>query len=149
MLTTHVESFAGCLDELKRLFPLHYERLALDKDRVPLSPRYDVYAALEAAGELSLVTLRAEGGLVGYWVSFVSPGLHYETCLTAIMDMCFIDPDHAGGALRLVRAVESELKRRGVQRWFAGEKLHSPCGRLYEAFGMEKIECTYSKWIGE
>ncbi len=151
MLTTQVETWSGAVEELKLLFPLHYDRLALEQDRVPLDPQYEVYAAFEKAGVLSLVTLRSDGELVGYWVSMVAPGLHYATCLTATMDIWFIHPDHAGrtAALRLIRAVEDEMKRRGVQRWFAGEKLHAPCGRLYEAMGMEKIETTYSKWIGD
>ncbi len=147
MLTTAVESFVETLDELKPLFTLHYERLALDK--VPLDPQYDVYAAHEAAGQLSMVTLRDDGALVGYWVSIISPGLHYRTCLTAIMDMWFILPNHAVGSRRLIRAVEAELRRRGVQRWFAGEKLHNPCGRLYEAIGMKPMERTFSKWLGD
>ncbi len=150
-LTTAVESFIKTLDELKPLFELHYDMLALDQDRVPLDPQYDVYAAHEAAGELSFVTLRADGALVGYWVSFVCPALHYRGCKTASMDMWFIHPDHAGGTapLRLIRAVETELRRRGVQRWFASEKLHTPCGRLFEAVGMEEVEATYAKWIGD
>ena len=150
-LTTAVESFIKTLDELKPLFELHYDMLALDQDRVPLDPQYDVYAAHEAAGELSFVALRADGALVGYWVSFVCPALHYAGCKTAQMDMWFIHPGHAGGTapLRLIRAVEAELRRRSVQRWSATEKLHTPCGRLFEAVGMEKVEATYAKWIGD
>ena len=150
LLTTHVESFRQTLPELKPLLPLHYEKLALNKDKVPLDPQFDIYFAREEAGELAFITLRKDGALMGYWIAFVSPGLHYRTCLTSIMDIWFIHPDLVGGSapLRLIRAVEAEMRRRGVQRWFAGEKLHTPCGRLFEAVGMEPVERTYCKWLG-
>ncbi len=151
MITAHVESFTDRLDELKPLLPLHYDALALNKDQVPLDPQYEIYFAREAAGELMFVTLRDTGRLIGYWIAFIAPGLHYRTCLTATMDIWFIHPDYTAGTapLRLIRAVEAETRRRGVRRWFAGEKLHTPCGRLFEAVGMEKVETTYMKWLGD
>lgn len=150
MLTTHVESFRRALSELMPLLPLHYEKLALNKDRVPLDPNFEFYFQKEDLGELSFITLRSNGALMGYWIAFIAPGLHYQTCLTSIMDIWFIHPELAGGSapLRLIRAVEAEMKRRGVQRWFAGEKLHTPCGRLFEAVGMQPVERTFSKWLG-
>lgn len=58
MLTAQVESFADRLHELKPLLPLHWEELALDKDKVPLDPQYDTYIAREDHGEVLFVTLR-------------------------------------------------------------------------------------------
>ena len=29
------------------------------------------------------------------------------------------------------------------------ENLDVPCGRLFEAVGMEKVECTYTMWLGD
>lgn len=151
MITAQVESFTERVSELKRLFPLHWEKLALDRDSIPLDMRYDVYAALEEAGELMLVTLRDRGRLVGYWVAVIAPGLHYQGCLTATMDIWNLLPDYENGvaAMILMRAVEKEYRRRGVQRALAGEKLHRPCGRLYRAFGYEPVETYYSKLMGD
>ena len=151
MLTTQVEVLADTLEEIKPLLVEHYEKLALNQDKVPMAPQWPVYFEKERNGELSLVTLRADGRMVGYWLNFVGPGLHYQGCLTAIMDVWNIHPDHIGGTapLRLGRAVKAELERRGVQRWFAGEKLHTPCGRLFKALGMEMVERTYSSWLGD
>ena len=151
MITAQVESFTERQGELMRLFPLHWEKLAQDRDSVKLDPRYDVYARLEETGELMLVTLRDRGRLVGYWVAVIAPGLHYASCLTASMDIWNLLPDYENGvaAMILMRAVEKEYRRRGVRRAFAGEKIQRPCGRLYRAFGYAPVETHYSKLMGE
>lgn len=152
MLTTHIESFEERLPELQKLLPGHYRELALNQDKVPLSPRYDVYIARERAGELLFVTMRDAGELVGYFIGFISPGLHYSTCLTCQMDIFYIRPDKRGSALpgvRLFRAVERELRRRGVQRWFVGSKCAADASSLFEYLDFDKVEVYYSKWIGE
>lgn len=150
MITAQVESFTERLDELKPLLPVHWEKLALDKDRVPLDPQYGIYIEREARGELLFITLRDAGRMVGYWIAFIAPGLHYRTCLTATMDIWNVLPEYENGvaAMILIRAVEKEYGRRGVKRSFVGEKLHRPCGRLFKAFGYEPVETHYSKMIG-
>lgn len=152
MITAAVESFMENLPVLKGLFPSHWAELALDKDKVPLDPRYDVYAEREANGGLLFVTLRMDGVIIGYFIGFVAPGLHYQTCLTLMMDIFYIHPDYRDGspraALMLFREVEREAKRRGVQRWFVGSKTHRDASRLFEFLKFEKVETHYSKWIG-
>lgn len=151
MITAHVESFTERLEELKVLLPMHYEELALNKDKVPLDPQYDIYIKREAMGEVLFVTLREAGRLVGYFIGFIAPGLHYRTCLTCTMDIFYVHPDVRGrmGGVRLFRAVKAELKRRGVQRWFVGSKTHADASRLFEALGFHKVETYYSMMVGE
>lgn len=151
MLTTQIESFTERLGELKALFPEHWQELALNRDKVPLDPQYDVYVAREARGELLLVTMRNDGEIKGYFIGFIAPGLHYRTCLTCTMDIFYIHPDlRAKGmpGVRLFRAVEKELRRRGVQRWFAGSKVQADASALFEFLDFERVEVYYSKWIG-
>jgi len=150
MLTAQLESFAERLDELKPLLPLHYNELALNKEHVPLDPQYDIYIARERAGELMFVTLRKAGALVGYFIGFVAPGLHYKTCLTLIMDILYVHPDErkAGGGTVLFDFVKNEAKRRGVQRWFVGTKVHADIGPFLEKQGFDLCERTYVMWIG-
>lgn len=152
MLTAQIESFEERLDELQRLLPLHYEELALNQDQVPLAPQYDIYIARERNGELLFVTLRELGELVGYFIGFIAPGLHYKTCLTCTMDIFFVHPSRRGHALpgvRLFRAVERELRRRGVQRWFVGSKCKADTSALFKFLNFEQVETYYSKWIGD
>lgn len=150
MLTAQVENLTARLEEMKSLFPEHWEELALNKDKVPLDPQYDIYLARDACGEVLFVTLRRDGELKGYFVGFVSPGLHYRSCLTLTMDIFWTHPDIRGGSagLRLFKAVEREARRRGVHRVFYGSKNHKDASRLFAALGCEPVETYHSKWIG-
>src|SRR4051812_31398113 len=127
MLTCHVESFEERLAELSVLLPEHYKELALNQDKVPLDPQYSVYIERERQGGLLFVTLRDAGELVGYFIGFIAPGLHYKTCLTCTMDIFYIRKDKrvGSGGVRLFRFVETQLRQRGVQRWFMGSKIHA------------------------
>jgi GNAT superfamily N-acetyltransferase len=151
VITAQVEPWGKFLVDAVELFPAHWQELALNKDKVPLSMRYDVYAASETAGELLVVTLRQDARLVGYFVGFVLPGLHYSTCLTLQMDIFWTHPDIRGRmeGVKLFRAVEAEAKRRGVQRMFFGSKLHKDASRLFEYLKMQPVEVYYTKWIGD
>ena len=146
MLTAAPESFPAFLEEVKPLLPAHYEELALDKDRVPLSPQYDEYLRRDAQGMVLCIALRDTGKLVGYFIGFIAPGLHYSTCLTLHLDIFWIHPDHRGqkGGFTLFKAMEAEAKRRGVQRLFVGSKTHLPADYLFEKLGYRKVESVYS-----
>ena len=153
MITAHLEVFMDRADEIMKLIGGHYEELALNKDKVPLDPQWHVYGERERSGSLVFVALREAGEMIGYVICFVAPGLHYQTCLTAHMDILFVKPDRrdafAKGALMLVDTMEKELRRRGVQRWFMGTKLHKDIGVIFRRRGFEPVEMTYTKWIGE
>lgn len=151
MITAQVEPFGPFLEEVKPMLQLHYEELALNKDKVPLAPQYEVYKARDDMGQVMVVTLREKGRLVGYFVGFIAPGLHYQTCLTLTMDIFWTHPDIRGGlaGVKLFRTVEKEAKRRGVHRIFYGSKMHKDASRLFEFLKMDAVETYYSKWIGD
>ncbi len=153
MITAQIETLANGLEELKPLLPVHWEELALNQDEVPLDPQYEEYLKRERLGMVLYVTLRKSGKLIGYFVGFVAPGMHYKTCLTLTMDIFYIYPDHRGdgGGLILFNMVKREAKRRGVQRWFVGNKEHANfhATRLFEAMGFQKIETYYSMMLGD
>lgn len=150
MITAQVEGFRDRLEELKPLLPAHYDLLSVHKEKgFPLRPQYANYFAREAAGVLLFVTLRKDGLLIGYWIGNIAPGEHYETCLTSIMDIWNILPEFMPTIAPkiLFDAVHREMKRRGVNLSFMGEKLHRPCGRLFELYGYKPMEKTYAKWL--
>ena len=151
MITCQVEPFVPFLEEVKPILPIHWEELALNKDKVPLDPQYDIYLARDARGEVLSVTAREDGKLMGYFVGFIAPGLHYKTCLTCTMDIFYVHPDHRGGGTgwHLFKTAEAELKRRGVQRLFVGSKLHKDASWLFERLGYEEVERYYSAWLGD
>lgn len=151
MITVMAESFEERLPELLPLLPLHYEELALNQDKVPLDPQYDVYIERERRGELMFIVVRDAGQLIGYFIGFVAPGLHYKTCLTLTLDIFYVHPDHRGNSTghKLFKAVEAEAKQRGVQRMFVGSKTHLDASWLFERLGYTKVETYYSAWLGD
>lgn len=151
MITTQLECFETSLPEFQPLFPLHWEELALNKDKVPLDPQYDIYIAREQKDELIFATMREDGEPIGYFIGFIAPGLHYQTCLTCIMDIFYIHPDKRKGraGIKLFQFVEKELRNRGVDRWFVGSKCHADASPLFEYLKFNRVEVFYSKWLGE
>lgn len=151
MITCHLESFEERLPELQALLPLHYRELALNQDKVPLSPQYQVYIERERQGGLVFATLRDAGELVGYFIGFIAPGLHYSTCLTCTMDIFYVRPDKRAGrcGINLFRFVQAELKRRGVQRWFVGSKMHKDASALFKYLKFAPCETYYTMWLGD
>lgn len=151
LITAQVENLTERLEDLKPFFPRHWEELALNQKQVPLDPQYDVYLAKDAAGEIMLIIIREGGKMVGYFVGFVGPGLHYKTCLTLTMDIFYILPEHrgSGAGFVLFKEVEREAKRRGVQRMFVGSKLHKDASWLFEKLGYEEVERFFCLWMGE
>lgn len=150
-VTFHVETGVGIIEELKPLFPLHWAELALNKDQVPLDPQYEVYYDRMAKGQMMFISARELGSIVGYFVGFVAPGLHYKTCLTLQMDIFYIHPRHRSRMLgvKLFRHVEREARRRGVQRMFVGSKVHADASALFKRLGYEPVETFFTRWLGD
>jgi hypothetical protein len=160
VITAHVERLADTLEELKPFFVPHYEELALDQDKVPLDPQYEVYLEREARGEVLLVTLRDRGKIVGYFVGFVAPALHYRTCLTLTEDIFWLHPDVRAedslskmeedmAAALLFETLRTAAKMRGVKRVFLGSKWHRSSAPVFEQMGLRKVEEYFSAWWGE
>lgn len=148
------------VEELKQLLDGHWRELALDQEKVELDPCWEIYQAREEVGELMFITIRENGKLMGYFVGFVAPGLHYRGCLTLIMDVFWLHPDLRGedsldqmeSAMysdELFNAMRAEATRRGVQRIFVGSKLHKDASMFFERLGYAECERYYSLWIGE
>lgn len=160
MITAHVERLVDTLEELKPFFDPHWAELALNRDKVPLDPQYEVYLERDRAGQVLCVCLRDAGAIVAYFVGFVAPGLHYRTCLTLQMDIFWLHPDYRDGdslqaverdmlCMQLFDAVEAEGRRRGVERVFYGSKLHADAAALFVERQMVEVERYYSAWWGE
>jgi GNAT superfamily N-acetyltransferase len=150
MISFCTERLSDELENLKPHFPRHYAELALNQDKVPLDPQYEVYLERENRGEMLFVAVRSAGEIIGYFVGFIAPGLHYKTCLTLTMDIFYVVPEHRGGVgFKLFRFVEKEAKQRGVQRMFVGSKLHKDASWLFEKLGYQEVERYYSAWLGD
>lgn len=151
-VTFMVEHFDDVYPEMKPRLADHYAEISHHPEHgFELKPQEHVYRARQQAGELMLMIGRQRGEIVAYLVAFIAPGLHYADCLTAIGDIFYVAPAlrRSRVASDLFAAVESELKRRGVNLWTAGEKLKFPCEPLFKGAGMVPFERTWCKWLGD
>lgn len=150
MITCQVEPWRSFIEEARSLLPIHYEELALNKDKVPLMPMYEIYDQRDDNGEVLVVTAREDAKLIGYFIGFIAPGLHYRTCLTCTMDIFYVLPEHRGAncGIEIFKVMEKECKRRGVQRLFVGSKLHKDISFLYQKLGYSEVERYYTAWLG-
>lgn len=152
MITYQVENLCDCLNEIELLLQAHFDEVATNKEKLE-KPQMDMdaYYALESVGELHVLTARSDGKVIGYYVAFVRPHLHYIHVLSAITDVYYLSPDYRKGTagIKLFQEAERTLKARGVKRIFSGTKLHKDMGKLFEYLGWKETERLYSKWIGE
>lgn len=134
------------VEELKELFPLHYEELCVTKD-FPLSPDYDAYKRLADAGMLRCITVRADEEVIGYAIFIIQPHLHYMTCKTAFEDIYYIRPDFRKGrvGIRLFKYAEEVLKGIGVNRIIMHTKIHMDNSKLFEYLGYKWTDKLFTK----
>lgn len=152
MITYQIEPYAHALPELKEIYPVHWLELALFQDRMPLRPQDYTYINQDQEGDLFLVTTRRNGELIGYYTCLLYRSLHYDIS-TATMDMIYMKIEHRsrGYAIRMIKFVEKELIKRGVQIWYSGFKTHKPLGleRVLPALGFIPADTYLVKWIGK
>jgi len=151
MITYQVELLKNCLEELKPLLVEHYGEIALNQDKIDFNPDYDRYLQLEELGVTHTVTVRDGGNIVGYYISFVSPHMHYQDHLYAMNDIMYVDPSCRGGtiAFKMMKFAEKELKDIGVSVMMLHMKTAHRFDRLCEAVGMSRVEVNYAKYIGD
>ena len=137
------------------LFRQHWAEIALHKDAIPLDPHWDRYYDFDVADILNVLTVRANGVLVGYMFILVFPHLHYASTLFAVTDIFWLDPLYRRGmaGYRMLKEVEKRLQEAGVKVIYANAKLHfeaerGTIGKLFERLGYSPTETLYSKYLG-
>lgn len=150
-VTFHVETWQTFYPAVLPLFQAHWQEVALHQDRIPLVVDAARYQSLSDADILLIVTARAAGVLVGYWMGFVLPHLHYADTLHATMDIVYVQPAYRKGFLawRLFKYVEARCQARGVVRVSQGTKVHAglDLSRLYTRLGYEHTENHFTKLL--
>ena len=92
--TFRVEAWSHAVEEMKPLFPDHWEDVAVNKDKIKLAMDYDRYDQLEKAAVLHLVVARDDGKVFGYFCLIISKHLHYRDTLMAASDFYYIKPEY-------------------------------------------------------
>jgi hypothetical protein len=145
-----VEPYSKAIDEMKLLYPAHWEEIALNKDVIKLDPDYERYLQFEKLGMLHVVTARADTGkLVGYHIFVLMTHLHYRQSNTATSDITYLLPEHRKGfnGVKFLRFAFDSLKPLGTQRIYTNCKMHHDFGSILERLGFKEAERIYTKVI--
>ena len=138
-------------DDIKPLLEEHWEEVALNKDKIKINPDWEAYFSLESQGKLDIFTARDEGVLVGYFVVFVYPHIHYKDHLFAKNDLIYLSPSHRKGftGIRLIKFAEKCLKEDGVSVLVVNTKNRRPFHKVMQFLGFTPEDVEYSKYIGD
>jgi GNAT superfamily N-acetyltransferase len=148
MVTYQTEAYSNCIDELKTIYPEHYEELSVTKS-FELEPDYEQYLRLESVGVLKVVTCRNDGELIGYIMYIISPHLHYKSCLTAFEDIYFVKKQYRKGriGIKLFKYAEEVLRELKVNRVIYATKVHLDNSKLFEYLGYTNSDKLYTKLL--
>ena len=153
-ITFQVEPYGAAIDGMKALYAEHWEEVERDKDKIPLDPNFAAYEQMAENGLLHVVTVRADGVVVGYYMAVVMPALASKDSLTAYTDVFFLKKEYrhgTGAGYRLLRLMVNTLRARGVKRIYMGTKLgpEHDIGCLLERLGFNPIERIYTLVLPE
>lgn len=145
-----VEAWSDALPELRHIFPLLWEDVAVDKERFRAKCDEAKYAQLESIGMLHLVTARDGGELVGFFLVFITPNAHYfGQGDMAFTDMYFVNPERRRGniGLKLFSCMEQTLRAKGVVKIYSSHKIHRDRSAMFKLLGYKATDTVYSKCL--
>jgi GNAT superfamily N-acetyltransferase len=146
------EALKDCLDEMKPIFDLHWDEVAIHKENIKLNPDYDRYLQMANDGSIKAYIARENGKLIGYAIFIISYNLHYKDHVYAHNDIVYLSKDYRGSglAVELFQIAELKLKENyNVDVINVSMKVALPFDDLMKYLGFEYIERTYSKFIGD
>jgi hypothetical protein len=148
-ISYQVESFRACTPEFREFEHIHWEELALTKDTIPVAMDWERYWQLEQENKLHTVTVREDGYLIGYHVTFVGGHYHYKDTLHGMVDLYFIAKQYRKSKIgvELLKFAERALKDLGVVKVITGCKIHMDHTKLFEGLGYEFTDKTFAKLI--
>jgi GNAT superfamily N-acetyltransferase len=157
-ITYQVETFDQVVEDIKPMIQHHYEEIATDKHVKPLDPDWGKYQAMEEAGVLRIFTARdhvepvlevpeVPPVLVGYFISVVSPGLHYQQTMMALNDIMYVAPGYRGSTVgyRLIKHAAEDLKNLGVHILTIHMKTDYPFRNLLIRLGFHLTEENWER----
>ncbi|CAH9011599.1 GNAT domain protein [Vibrio phage 464E53-1] len=136
-------------DALEEIIVEHYEEIAHNKERIKLRPDWERYYDLDEQGLLLCCGMYDQEELMGYYISFVMPNLHYSDDLFAVCDIVFIYPEYRKGrlGLELFKFHEQQCKELGVSVMTMHVKTDNDFSPLMEHLEWNWAEKLFTKCI--
>ncbi len=103
-----------------------------------------------AASENSLICVTArDGGVVGFWLAFLSYHPHHKGALACLADLVFLKPEYRRGfnAARMLRVLIGEAREAGASVMYCNSPIGRDLGPLLRRFGLAPVETQYSVWF--
>lgn len=149
-LTINKEWLKDCLEEMKPLLHDHWEEVAAYPDKIRFDPQYDRYIELEKLGAVRTFVVRFQHKMVGYFVFFTVPHMHYKGTTYAQNDIVYIKPEHRGKHTpAMFEYVEHTLKTEGLDVVTYHMKTYAEFHELMEYLEYDHMEHIYTKYIGD
>lgn len=141
-LTFQHEPIESIIDEMPLLTKLHYAEISTHKHIKKLDPDWDQFITLEEAGIARTFTARDHGNLVGYFITFTAPHIHFKGCTMSHNDAVYMHPHYRGSrAVKFFEAAIQDLRDNTDSDMLAVHmKLHAPFRKLLTKLGFEQTE---------
>jgi hypothetical protein len=149
-LTYAVEEWRDFYPEAKPIMQRHWEEIALDKDRVKVSWNDHKYREMADNGILHVLAVRCEFKLVGYYLAFILPHLHYmEAGSMAFTDIYYILPEFRNAASSIEMFIEAEktLRAKGCVKAYISSKIHKDLTPLFIYLGWKPSDVVCTKML--
>ena len=137
------ETVADVIEEMVVLNQMHYDEIATHRHIKRLDPDYSRYYSLEEAGCLRIFTARDSGCLVGYFITFITPHMHYQECIYALNDILYVHPDYRKSTVSyrlIVNAIEDIKENTGANVLCLHMKVKYPFRHLLTKLGFQLTE---------
>ncbi len=147
-MTFQVVKWREFYPEAKPLMREHWEEIAIDRERIPLSLNEERYQQLADLGMLHVLAAREGAELAGYYVALLLPHIHYQDAgLMAFTDFYFLAPRFRRGHAGVQMFVEAErtLREAGVVKAYLSCKAHRDISPIFEALGWKFSDKSYTK----
>lgn len=138
-----VEKFDDVIVDAFPLLVKHRAEINLF-DRV-LDIDFNYYSDCCANDTLKIFTARINGDLIGYAAFFLYPHIHHKEMMTANADVIFVDKEHRGKGLKLIRFCDIMLKEIGVDTVIHSVPVQNDWGKVLTKMGYSPLETNYSR----
>ena len=144
MITFQEETYSDVIEEIKPLLKLQWEEVCIfDKERISLKPNWKGYQLLADTKILHIITARDNQKLIGYYVSIITPHIHYMDVLVAENDIVYLDKKYRKGltGYKLIKFAVEQLKLK-VQIIILGMKAKQSFMPLAQRLGFKLADYT-------
>lgn len=95
-----------------------------ENDHLPLEIDWPRARVMERQGTFKIAGVRKGGALIGYAYFVISASLQHKGTLQAWCEAIYVDADHRGAGVILLRALPGMLRALGVRRVLMAAKPH-------------------------